>query len=209
MCPAHARSRVTTFGTVKHSRGQQNKKRTLPFSDRTPAFPMYWPAYYFCPPLPTFFCFIPRCFQPLFFPLLSFSLLFWLLCDWLALSLLQSCLPTLHPFMLCAWPKTNVPPRTELPQLTALTHAPWPPHHSTGNHPPLWMICSSPLYLDSSLFLSYAACSSLLLKMVAPQSLFTLFGMLLLAISLFCLNIVNFISVVLFSLSFIILRVSY
>uniref|UniRef100_A0A672Q2J8 Polypyrimidine tract binding protein 2a n=2 Tax=Sinocyclocheilus grahami TaxID=75366 RepID=A0A672Q2J8_SINGR len=38
------------------------------------------------------------------------------------------------------------------------------------------MICSSPLFLDSSLFLSYAACSSLLLKMVTPQSLFTLFG---------------------------------
>ncbi|XP_016100360.1 polypyrimidine tract-binding protein 2-like [Sinocyclocheilus grahami] len=48
--------------------------------------------------------------------------------------------------------------------------------HSAGNHPPLWMICSSPLFLDSSLFLSYAACSSLLLKMVTPQSLFTLFG---------------------------------
>ncbi|KAF7243493.1 Polypyrimidine tract-binding protein 2 [Varanus komodoensis] len=45
-----------------------------------------------------------------------------------------------------------------------------------GNHPSLWMICSSPLFLDSSLFLSYAACSSLLLKMVTPQSLFTLFG---------------------------------
>lgn len=51
-----------------------------------------------------------------------------------------------------------------------------------GNHPSLWMICSSPLFLDSSLFLSYAACSSLLLKMVTPQSLFTLFGMLLLAL---------------------------
>ena len=51
-----------------------------------------------------------------------------------------------------------------------------------GNHPSLWMICSSPLFLDSSLFLSYAACSSLLLKMVTPHSLFTLFGMLLLAL---------------------------
>lgn len=194
MCPAHVRSRVTMFGTVKHSRGKQKKKEN-------PA--IFWPnscisyvltcILFLSPPSPPTrhsnlfsFCVIFP-FYPMLLPTPPFPspFLFWLLCDWLALSLLQSCLPALHPFMLCAWTKTNVPPRTDLSQLTALTHAPWPPHHSTGNHPPLWMICSSPLYLDSSLFLSYAACSSLLLKMVTPQSLFTLFGMLSLAIYLF------------------------
>ncbi len=44
-----------------------------------------------------------------------------------------------------AWTKLRTP------QLTALNHDPWPLHHSAGNHPPLWMICSSPLFLDSSL----------------------------------------------------------
>ncbi len=138
----------------------------------------------FVPPSNFFFFFIPRCFQPPPLPLPSPLLTpLWLVGPF-SPAILSPRLPA-HPFMLCAWTKTNVPPRTDLPQLTALTHAPWPPHHSTGNHPPLWMICSSPLYLDSSLFLSYAACSSLLLKMVTPQSLFTLFGMLLLAIYLF------------------------
>lgn len=97
----------------------------------------------------------------------------------LLVSIYVPCLfiPYVHASVL----EQNVP-RTNLPQLTALK--PWSMTTSPfcGNHPSLWMICSSPLFLDSSLFLSYAACSSLLLKMVTPQSLFTLFGMLLLAL---------------------------
>lgn len=40
-------------------------------------------------------------------------------------------IPCLHSLCscFCAW--TNVP-RTNLPQLTALNHDPWPPHHSAG-----------------------------------------------------------------------------
>lgn len=104
---------------------------------------------------------------PMPFPVLPFS----------SLSTFPVFIPYVHASVL----EQNVP-RTNLPQLTALK--PWSMTTSPfcGNHPSLWMICSSPLFLDSSLFLSYAACSSLLLKMVTPQSLFTLFGMLLLAL---------------------------
>lgn len=126
---------------------------------------------------------------PMPFPVLPFSS---------SLSTFPVFIPYVHASVL----EQNVP-RTNLPQLTALK--PWSMTTSPfcGNHPSLWMICSSPLFLDSSLFLSYAACSSLLLKMVTPQSLFTLFGMLLLALYFyywfdfgfgFCFGLVFFVS---------------
>lgn len=47
------------------------------------------------------------------------------------ISLVCVFIPCLHSLCscFCAW--TNVP-RTNLPQLTALNHDPWPPHHSAG-----------------------------------------------------------------------------
>lgn len=160
-----------------------------PFSDQIPAFPMYWPIFYFfCSPL--IFFFLLHCCFPL--PISSFSLCVQLPFPCLdpnsrapsRFTLFSSSLsvsPVFIPYVHASVLEQNVP-RTNLPQLTALK--PWSMTTSPfcGNHPSLWMICSSPLFLDSSLFLSYAACSSLLLKMVTPQSLFTLFGMLLLAL---------------------------
>lgn len=161
-----------------------------PFSDQIPAFPMYWPIFYFVFVPHFLIFFLLHCCIP--FPISSFSL-----CVQLPFSLsfprlpypplsypsprLLSPFPVFIPYVHASVLEQNVP-RTNLPQLTALK--PWSMTTSPfcGNHPSLWMICSSPLFLDSSLFLSYAACSSLLLKMVTPQSLFTLFGMLLLAL---------------------------
>lgn len=159
-----------------------------PFSDQIPAFPMYWPIFYFFL-FPTYFFLLHCCFP---FPISSFSLCVQLpfpclypnsraLPCFTLFSLSLSVFPVFIPYVHASVLEQNVP-RTNLPQLTALK--PWSMTTSPfcGNHPSLWMICSSPLFLDSSLFLSYAACSSLLLKMVTPQSLFTLFGMLLLAL---------------------------
>lgn len=128
-------------------------------------FPFPISSFPLCVQLP-FPCLCPNSHAPPRFTLFSSSL-----------SMFPVFIPCVHASVL----EQNVP-RTNLPQLTALK--PWSMTTSPfcGNHPSLWMICSSPLFLDSSLFLSYAACSSLLLKMVTPQSLFTLFGMLLLAL---------------------------
>lgn len=161
-----------------------------PFSDQIPAFPMYWPIFYFffCSPIPYFFllhCCFPSPFHPFpcvfTFPFLVFSqmpipfpvLSFFFPCP---------CLHSLSPFPMFMLLCLNKCSSDQLAPINRLE--PWSMTTSPfcGNHPSLWMICSSPLFLDSSLFLSYAACSSLLLKMVTPQSLFTLFGMLLLAL---------------------------
>lgn len=157
-----------------------------PFSDQIPAFPMYWPIFYFFlfPTSLFFFCiavslphFIFSLCAHLPFPCLfpnSHTLPYPILCI--------PCLhPCLHPLCscFCAWTKCSSDQLAPINRLEpwSMTTSPF-----CGNHPSLWMICSSPLFLDSSLFLSYAACSSLLLKMVTPQSLFTLFGMLSLAL---------------------------
>lgn len=160
-----------------------------PFSDQIPAFPMYWPIFYFffvpqflifffciAVSLPHFILF-PVCSPPLSlsspkcpFPSLSYP---YFPCP---------CLHSLSPFPMFMLLCLNKCSSDQLAPINRLE--PWSMTTSPfcGNHPSLWMICSSPLFLDSSLFLSYAACSSLLLKMVTPQSLFTLFGMLLLAL---------------------------
>lgn len=141
--------------------------------------------FFFCSPLPYFSSAL------LFpFPISSFSL-----CTHLPFPRLFPnshtlpypilCIPCLHPCLhplcscFCAWTKCSSDQLAPINRLEpwSMTTSPF-----CGNHPSLWMICSSPLFLDSSLFLSYAACSSLLLKMVTPQSLFTLFGMLSLAL---------------------------
>lgn len=103
------------------------------------------------------------------FPVLSFA--------FLVLVYIPCCHSQCSCF--CAWTKCSSDQLAPINRLEpwSMTTSPF-----CGIHPSLWMICSSPLFLDSSLFLSYAACSSLLLKMVTPQSLFTLFGMLSLAL---------------------------
>lgn len=145
---------------------------------------MYWPIFYFFFLFPNslFFllhCCFPSPFHPppcvFTFPLLVFSqmpaplpcLLLYFPC---------LCLHPLSPFPMFMLLCLNKCSSDQLAPINRLE--PWSMTTSPfcGNHPSLWMICSSPLFLDSSLFLSYAACSSLLLKMVTPQSLFTLFG---------------------------------
>lgn len=99
---------------------------------------MYWPIFYFF--------FVPQFL--IFFFCIAVSLPHFILLPVCSPSLSLSfqhpfpplsdpyfpcpCLHSLSPFplfMLWAW--TNVP-RTNLPQLTALNHDPWPPHHSAG-----------------------------------------------------------------------------
>lgn len=111
-----------------------------PFSDQIPAFPMYWPIFYFffCSPIPYFFllhCCFPSPFHPFpcvfTFPFLVFSQMpipFPVLSFFFLVLVFIPCLHS-QCSCFCAW--TNVP-RTNLPQLTALNHDPWPPHHSAG-----------------------------------------------------------------------------
>lgn len=160
-----------------------------PFSDQIPAFPMYWPIFYFFLFPTSLFFFLLHCCIPS--PISSFSLCVQLpfpclypnshALPRLTLLLVFVYIPCLHSLCscFCAWTKCSSDQLAPINRLEpwSMTTSPF-----CGNHPSLWMICSSPLFLDSSLFLSYAACSSLLLKMVTPQSLFTLFGMLLLAL---------------------------
>lgn len=112
-----------------------------PFSDQIPAFPMYWPIFYFFFFVPQFLIFffciavsLPHfILSPVCSPSLSLS---FPKCPFPSLSypfffLVLVFIPCLHSqcSCFCAW--TNVP-RTNLPQLTALNHDPWPPHHSAG-----------------------------------------------------------------------------
>lgn len=111
-----------------------------PFSDQIPAFPMYWPIFYFF--------FVPH-FLIFFSSALLYSLphfiLFPMCSTSLSLSLpkfpcpslsypsprLLSPFPVFIPYVHASVLEQNVP-RTNLPQLTALNHDPWPPHHSAG-----------------------------------------------------------------------------
>ena len=110
-----------------------------PFSDQIPAFPMYWPIFYFFL-FPNSLFFSSALLFP--FPISSFSLCVHLpspcllpnarsLPCLILIFLVLVFIPCLHSLCscFCAW--TNVP-RTNLPQLTALNHDPWPPHHSAG-----------------------------------------------------------------------------
>lgn len=111
-----------------------------PFSDQIPAFPMYWPIFYFfCSPTSLFFfciavslphfILLPLCSPALSLTLLKFphpSLSYPL--HSLSLSTSPVAIPNVHASVL----EQNVP-RTNLPQLTALNHDPWPPHHSAGS----------------------------------------------------------------------------
>lgn len=108
-----------------------------PFSDQIPAFPMYWPIFYFFF-VPQFLIFLLHCCFPSPFhpspcvltypfpvssqiptpsPILSFAFLVYT--------------PVSIPYVHASVLEQNVP-RTNLPQLTALNHDPWPPHHSAG-----------------------------------------------------------------------------
>ncbi len=212
MCPAHAWSRVTTFGSVKHSRGKQKKKRTLPFSDQTPAFPMYWPVYYFCPPFQLFFFFLshaasnpssslssPLLFSPLLTPL-------WLVGPF-SPAILSPRPPPIHALCLnqnkCSSSDRLAPINCLDP--CSMTTSPF------YGKPPSVMddLFISALPRLFSLPVLRCLLFSPSKDGYAPKSVYPLRYVIVSNLPLFCLSIVNLISVVLFSISFIILRVSY
>lgn len=111
-----------------------------PFSDQIPAFPMYWPIFYFF--VPHLFFLLHCCFP---FPISSFSLCVQLpfpclypnshaLPCFTLFSLSLSMFPVFIPYVHASVLEQNVP-RTNLPQLTALK--PWSMTTSPfcGNHP--------------------------------------------------------------------------
>lgn len=143
-----------------------------PFLTKLLHFTMYWPVFFiYATLLPPLINSCPSLVPPLC-PV----------CTLLLLPLLPLLTRPLHVHALCL--NKNVPPWTNLPQLTALNPCTMTTSSFYGKPPSYgWSVhlgSLPPTLLP--LYLSYAACSSLLLKMVTPQSLFTLFGMLLLAL---------------------------
>lgn len=127
-----------------------------PFSDQIPAFPMYWPIFYFFL-FPDSLFFSSALLFP--FPISSFSLCVHrplLVCSQMPAPPVLSFIPCpcLHPvsipmFMLLCLNKCSSDQLAPINRLEPLTMTTSP---FCGNHPSLWMICSSPLFLDSSLF---------------------------------------------------------
>lgn len=119
-----------------------------------PAFPMYWPVYYFCfvPQFLVFFCIAPPLPIPSLYLTLCVSFMIPQPFPIPTLYLLLPCfIPCVHASVL----EQSVP-RTNLPQLTALNHDPWPPHHSTETTLRYgWSVhlCSSSILLSSCLTL--------------------------------------------------------
>ncbi len=164
-----------------------------PFSDQTPAFPVYWPVLYFLSPPHFLFC--------ICFTLISILILSLIHPVFLCLSFSFS--PDIlffYPFFLPCLDHTSLFMYLFVLFVFCLNKTSDPPI----NRPEPWSMttspfCGKPPSVMDDLFISalprlfsLSACSSLLLKMVTPHSLFTLFGMFLLALPLFC-----FVSVIL------------
>lgn len=171
----------------------ERKHWSKPWSDQTTCIiPVYWPIFYF-----------------LSLPLLTFNLISPPNCICLPTHPHSSLLPPppapsficLHLIWWCGTYSTSINCPSKLlsmspPPPPVPLHDPSPPSFSGGKQKPPFLLPTSVLdrsvhlYLRSAptllpLYLSHAACcSSLPLKMVTPQSLFTLFGMLSLALSL-------------------------